>query len=117
MNTYCVDTNDEVIIVDEAYEDLMGSLEASALHEGDMLEEKNETSKPCIFKIDNWFVYADNQDVQEKTKWLGNTSINEVQKPLGQDLQDFKIGIENITAKLKFLENWLNNPRIKGIVN
>jgi len=58
-----VDINDEVFIVDEVDEYLMGSLESLALHEGEMLEGTKETSKSCIDKNNNWFVYACNEYV------------------------------------------------------
>lgn len=76
----CLDVNEDVAIVDETYEYLMGNLEVLDLHKGEMLEATKDTSKSCIFKTYNWFVYV---DVQETTKWIGNILINELVDSVG----------------------------------
>jgi len=58
-----VDSNYEVVIVDEANEELLGSLELLVLHEERILEPTTDTLGSHIIKIDNWFMSIGNEDI------------------------------------------------------
>ena len=96
--------NEGTVILDELDEGLMRGLEVLVLHKKRILEAPKETSKSHICKTYNWFVSAGNEDIQGPKKWLGNNSIDEVQKTLKEDLHDWKErNMENNPIELIFL--------------